>query len=211
MSAAGGQPNGEPDGEDGHQRPAGLRLRVGVCRGGGPQAPRRQVPTDPAPGQRWNGRSVSRPRPPARAGCRSQDADGSFAILSRMMDARRRELLVEDRRRKGEEPEMSESPAEVAHADHRSGTAIRARSHCGFHARRHPRLDTLSDTLRSGRGCDIWTWLDPEFENSLGKTPIWTPPDVVGQATSGFVIIFLDSSPYAIVISASSRFHRANP
>ena len=80
---------------------------------------------------------------------------------------------------------MSESPAEVAHADLRSGTAIRARFHCGFCARRRPRFDTLTDTLRSGHGCDFWTWLDPEFANSLRKTPIWTPPDVAGQATSG--------------------------
>ena len=103
-------------------------------------------------------------------------------------NARRRELesqIIDERVR---EPATSESPTEIAHADVSSGTAIRARFHCGFFARRHPRFDTLSDTLRSGRGCDIWTWLDPEFENSLGKTTIWTPPDVAGQATLGFVI-----------------------
>ena len=33
-------------------------------------------------------------------------------------------------------------------------------------ARRGPRFDTLSDTLRSGRGCDFWTRLDPEFANA---------------------------------------------
>ena len=51
---------------------------------------------------------------------------------------------------------MSESPAEVVHADLRSGAAIPARFHCGSFARRHPRFDTLTDTLRSGRGCDFW-------------------------------------------------------
>ena len=83
---------------------------------------------------------------------------------------------------------MIESPAGVAHADLRSGTAIRARFHCGFYAGRRPRFDTLTDTLRSGRGWDIWTWLDPEFANSLGKTTIWTPPDVAGRPARGFVI-----------------------
>ncbi len=83
---------------------------------------------------------------------------------------------------------MSESRAAVAPADLRSGTAIRARFPVDSALGGVPDFDTLSDTLRSGRGCDFWTWLDPEFENSLGKTPIWTPPDAAGQATSGFVI-----------------------
>ena len=81
---------------------------------------------------------------------------------------------------------MSESPAEVAHADLRSGTAIRARFHCGFHARRRPRFDTLTDTLRSGRGWDFRTWLDPEFENSLGKHD---DLDTSGRGWTGYIRI----------------------
>ena len=76
---------------------------------------------------------------------------------------------------------MSESPAKVAHADLRSATAIRARFTVDSCARRRPRFDTLSDTLRSGRGCDFWTRLDPEFAIFLGKATIWTPPDVAGR------------------------------
>ena len=83
---------------------------------------------------------------------------------------------------------MSESCAAVAHADLRSGTAIRARFPVDSALGGVPDFDTLSDTLRSGRGCDFWTRLDPEFANFLGKTTIWTPPDVAGQATSRFVI-----------------------
>ena len=88
---------------------------------------------------------------------------------------------------------MSESPAEVAYADLRSGTAIRARFHGEFHARRRPRFDTLSDTLRSGHGCDFRTRLDREFANSLSKTADldtsergWTAHDVIrNQQVSG--------------------------
>ena len=88
---------------------------------------------------------------------------------------------------------MSESPAEVAHADLRSGTAIRARFHGEFHARRRPRFDTLSDTLRSAHGCDFRTRLDPQFANSVSKTADldtsergWTAHDVIrNQQVSG--------------------------
>ena len=76
---------------------------------------------------------------------------------------------------------------------HRSGTGTWARTHRGFHARRRPRFDTLSDTLRSGHGCDFWTRLDPEFANSLSKTtdldisgPGWTAYNVIrNQQVSG--------------------------
>ena len=76
---------------------------------------------------------------------------------------------VEDRRREGEAPAVSDRPPKS-----RMLPSFRncdsSPIHGGFGARRRPRFDTLSDTLRSGRGCDIWTWLDPEFENSLGNT-----------------------------------------
>ena len=56
-----------------------------------------------------------------------------------------------------------------------------------------PRFDTLSDTLRSGHGCDFWTRLDPEFANSLSKTTDldtsgrgWTAHNVIrNQQVSG--------------------------
>ena len=48
--------------------------------------------------------------------------------------------------------------------------------------------DTLTDTLRSGHGCDFWTRLDPEFANPLGKTTIWTHLDVAGRPAIGFVM-----------------------
>ena len=83
---------------------------------------------------------------------------------------------------------MSESPAEGARAEPQFRNCDSSPIHGGFCARRHPRFDTLTDTLRSGRGYDFWTRLDPEFANFLGKTPVWTPPDVAGQATLGFVI-----------------------
>ncbi len=56
--------------------------------------------------------------------------------------------------------------------------------HGGFCARRRPRFDTL----RSGRGCDFWTRLDPEFANFLEKTTIPTHPDAAGRPSIGFVI-----------------------
>ena len=89
---------------------------------------------------------------------------------------------------------MSESPAEVTHsASLRSGTAIRARFTVDSCARRRSRFDTLSDTLRSGHGCDFWTRLDPEFANSLSKTTDldtsgrgWTAHNVIrNQQVSG--------------------------
>ena len=61
------------------------------------------------------------------------------------------------------------------------------------HAWRVLDFDTLSDTLRSGRGCDFWTRLDPEFANSLNKTADldtsgrgWTAHNVIrSQQVSG--------------------------
>ncbi len=92
-------------------------------------------------------------------------------------------VRVEDRRREDEEPAVSESAAEVAHSEPPFRSCDSSPIHGGFDARQHPRFDTLSDTLRSGHGCDFWTRLDPEFANALRKTPIWTYVDAAGRPT----------------------------
>ena len=83
---------------------------------------------------------------------------------------------------------MSESPPEGAHSEPAFRNCDSSPTYGGFYARRHPRFETLTDTLRSGRGRDFWTRLDPEFANSLGKTTIWTHPDLAGRPRMRFVI-----------------------
>ena len=69
-----------------------------------------------------------------------------------------------------EEPGVSESAAEVARSEPPFRSCDSSPITVDSCARRRPRFDTLSDTLRSGHGCDFWTRLDPEFANSLSKT-----------------------------------------
>ena len=65
---------------------------------------------------------------------------------------------------------MSESAAAVGQSEPPFRHCDSIPIHGGFYARWRPTFDALSDTLRSGHGCDFWTRLDPEFANSLSKT-----------------------------------------
>ena len=89
---------------------------------------------------------------------------------------------------------MSESAAAVAHSEPPFRNCdSNPKFHGKFCARRRPRFDTLSDTLRSGRGCDFWTRLDPEFAIFRGENDDldasgrgWTAPNVIrNQQVSG--------------------------
>ena len=88
---------------------------------------------------------------------------------------------VEDRRREGEAPAVTESLVNAGHAEPPFRNCYSSPIHKGIDARRGPRFDTLTDTLRSGLGRDPWTRLESQFANSLSKTTIWTHSDVAGR------------------------------
>ena len=67
---------------------------------------------------------------------------------------------------------MSESLVNAAHAEPPFRNCYSSPIHKGIARARVSEFDTLTDTLRSGRGRDFWTRLDPEFANPLRKRTI---------------------------------------
>ena len=56
------------------------------------------------------------------------------------------------------------------------------------HAPDRSEIDTLSDTLRSGRPCDSWTPLEAKVREFLSKTHRCTPLDAGGKAETDLVV-----------------------